>query len=268
MLRKMSLIFSFFLLALCNCVYAVQVLDVKVDVDLGANEAYSGIIGLQNPTDEEMAVRIYFEDFAYVAPYDGTKKFYPHNSLDGSAARIVDFSPKELTLAPMENRNINYTINTPKDFDSLYHGVLFFEISLGGSFDNTGKAVELLSRTGSLFFIQPGVEKERMAIENVRFEEKAIKADIKNTSKRFLNTKADYYILDELGTPIARDSTEVKYLLPGDSYELGIAVPEDISDGNYFMILTYNLKDSDVFVTEIDFSVSSSGVKILEVRQD
>lgn len=268
MLRKICIFFTFLVLAFANSSYAVRVLDVKVDVDLEANEVYSGVIGLQNPSEQEMSVRIYFEDFAYVAPFDGTKEFYPHNSVEGSAAQIVEFSPKELKLAPLENRNINYTINVPEDFNSLYHGVLFFEISLGGGFDESGKAIELLSRTGTLFFVQPAAEAESLKVENVKVDGRKLNADIKNDSKRYFFTKAEYYILDELGTPIARNTTDTKYLLPGDAYGLDVDLPENLSNGNYYMVITYNLKDGDVFVAEIDFSVSSQGIKVLEVRQD
>src|SRR4030042_4308951 len=77
-------------------------------------ETVNGTITLSNSSATDIPLRAYFEDFVYIPPFDGGKKFLPVGSTEYSCGRWVSFSPQEFILPALSKQEINSVIKVPQ----------------------------------------------------------------------------------------------------------------------------------------------------------
>jgi len=249
-------------------VWAINMNKPRVSVDLKSGGRYSDAIVIDNPGRDEVQVRVYYEDFEYKEPYTADKEFFPPYSSGHSLAGGISYSPQEFVLPPYGSQRIDFMLEAPADFSTARCGVLFFETSMGGGFDSSGKAVQLLSRVGTLFFMQPAGVAADADLQDVTGGTGAITATLVNTGKRFIKPTGSYYVMDARSMAVDRGSVDVRFLMPGAKAQVTIPVPSSLAAGEYFMVLTYNLDDDTVIVREIDFSIGAEGaITIADVRR-
>src|SRR5258708_4363490 len=87
--------------------------QAKVSLDVSGGEHRNGSLLLHNSSSEPVTLRVYWEDFEYESPYDGTKNFLPAGTAPASASQWVTFSPQTFSIPAFGQQNIDYTVSVP-----------------------------------------------------------------------------------------------------------------------------------------------------------
>ena len=108
-----------------------------------------GTISVHNTKDRPINVEAYMEDFEYIPPYNGKKRFSPAGTTERSISRYINFAPQTFTLPPFGRQEIRYTIRLPQETKGGYYGVMFFEENRADQLKATG--VRIVTRVDVLF---------------------------------------------------------------------------------------------------------------------
>lgn len=246
---------------------SVDVPKVKLKVKEG--EVVRGELAVRNPTQDEIKIKVYLEDFSYASPYDGTKKFFPPGSTEFSPAKWITFSPQEIALAPFGRKKVSYIVKVPSTVTGGYYAVLFFETSLGAiTSAEEGANILIVGRVGSLFFIEAEDSIKKVGIEEITAEGNTVKGEFHNLGNVIVISKGSFYVMDDTGRVFDRGKINDIYISPGDKALFSISLVNDISPGRYTLITTFDLEEGDILVREIDFSKGKRGeIKILQIRE-
>ena len=264
MFKRIVFLFLLFLLPISS--FALRIDNPKVKLQLSPGDNYSGAIIVENPSTYEVSVKVYLEDFAYVTPFDGAKEFYAPGTTSVSLSNWITFSPQEFTLQPFARRRVNFSISPASSFNSVRCGVLFFETSIGTTYEE-GKAINVLGRIGSLLFIEPKDKRKQATFNGIKGSSYSLVGDFINSGNSFIHAQGTSFTLDNEGMVKDRGVLEDLYLLPNDSTRLQIALSSDLAPGTYTMVITFDLEEDNSLIKEIDFSVSDSGeVAVLDER--
>ena len=231
----------------------------KIVVSVSPGQRINDSIMIHNSTDQEQDVRVYWEDFEYVAPFDGTKNFMPAGVAKDSASKWISFQPQEFRIAPFGKQKIEYSLNIPQDIQGGHYGVLFFEKSskdLGK--DATGMTIVI--RMGSLFFIEAKDGKNKQAaLENIKVADGKITADFMNQGNVVLIPNSTYYIMDQDGLVADRGDVKKLYTPPGGIAPFEIVLPGTLKAGTYTLVINSDLEEGDVVVREIELMKDAAG---------
>lgn len=254
------------LLTLCGPAYAQIFLEEgKVKVDVVPGENVAGKLTLHNTSDQDVDVKVYWEDFVYTPPFDGSKEFLPKGTTDFSVAGWANVPSRTLMFGPYAKRTVSYSINVPEDIRQGHYGVLFFEKEAGAIEGKTG--LNVVTRVGCLFFIEPKNKTKKAKIQNFRFAGKALTADFTNAGNVILIPDGTFYVINQEGMVFDRGQMQKVYLPPGKTAEYPLMLNRDLDPGTYTLVMTVDLNEGDVLVKEIDFKKDySSGLNIIEIR--
>jgi len=237
----------------------------KVKLDVIPGENIAGKLTLHNTSDRDVDMKVYWEDFVYKPPFDGSKEFLPKGTSGYSAAEWINVSSRTLMFGPFAKRTVSYSVNVPEDITKGHYGVLFFEKEGAEIEAKTG--LNVVTRVGCLFFIEPRDKIKKADIGNFRFSENDLTADFINRGNVILVPEGTYYVINDEGMAFDRGEAAKIYLPPDQTAEYALALNGDLAPGSYTLVLTVTLEDDDVLVKEIDFNKSySSGLNIIEIR--
>lgn len=257
----------FFLIVLAGAARAQFLIEEgKVVLSVSGGDRISRSVMVDSTVAEEMDVRVYWEDFKYLPPYDGAKQFLPAGTLDGSAAQWISYMPQEFKLPPYGKQRIDYTINVPEGIQGGHYGVLFFERSgqeVGGT-----HGVKIVTRVGCLFFIEAKDKSKTGDLKDINFSGNDLTGVFANNGNVVLIPYTTYYIMDEKGLVADRGEIPKLYIGPGDAAPWRMSLPSDLQPGRYTFFLNSDLEDGDVVVKEIIFVKDSSGGLVVEKVQD
>ncbi len=254
---------------ICACASAqAQVLleEGKIRVNVVPNENVDGKLTVHNTSDVDINMKVYWEDFVYKPPYDGSKDFLPQGTSGHSLASWVNVPTRTLELPPFSKRNIPYIINVPEDIAQGHYGVLFFEKVMPT--ETPEKGMNIISRAGCLFFVEPKNKAKQIKLDNFRFSEKELTADLTNQGNTTIIPDGTFYVIDEGGMVYDRGEIKKVYLPPGKTADYTLMFNADLALGTYTLVMTLDLDDDDVAVREIDFTKSGPlDHKVLTVRE-
>ncbi len=240
--------------------------QAKVSLDVSAGEHRDGSLLVHNTSSSPINIRVYWEDFEYKAPYDGTKNFLPAGTAPGSASQWVTFSPQEFLIPAFGRQKIDYTVTVPSQIEEGHYGVLFFERSIAGKLND--EAVNLVTRIGSLFFIEPANKIKKAALQDIGLKANNITASFVNQGNVVLIPRTTYYVMQGQGLVLLRGETKKLYVPPGVSAPLEIPLKGRFGQGHYTLVVNSDLGDGDAVVKEIGLAVDLSGQLIIENSQD
>lgn len=266
MLRRLLLIGSV-LLGLCTGTAQAQIFleEGKVSLAVSGGDRISRTLVVHNTSKEDIDLRVYWEDFEYVSPYDGAKTFRPGGSRPDSLSQWVSFSPGTIRLKANAKETINYTIAVPPTIKEGHYGVLFFEQSLGDT--QTIKGVNIITRVGCLFFIEPKDKVKKLEMKNFKASGEKITGEFVNGGNIIIIPKTTYYLMDEGGVAAHRGSIKNLYIPPGVTASFDVEVPPLLKAGKYTAVINSDLEEGDVVVKEIELSKDASNqLTILNVR--
>ena len=247
--------------------FNLSISNPKIKLKVDAGQVVTGSLTINNLSSSEVLIKAYLEDFVYVSPYDGSKKFLPAGSTERSCAGWISFSPSKFKLRPFGRRVINYTIRVPESANGGYYAVLFFETSLGKIEQKPGSQLLVLGRIGSLFLVETNNSIKKAEIEGLKVNGGLVNANFKNAGNVLLKAQGTYFIMDTNG--MVRDRGKVRdiFTFPGDSDSFSIKMSSGLNSGKYTLVINFDLQDGDVVVKEVDFVKHIDGsLEILAVR--
>lgn len=219
---------------------------------------------VHNRSDRALPIRAYWKDFQYRPPFQGEKEFLAHGTVDSSFHGWASFSPNEFILPPYGRQTVRYSFKIPENADRGYHGVLFFETDTAGEGD-TNVGLNVVTRIGTLFFIQPETAERSAAIRGISALENTLSGKLVNTGDMTLSPEGIYYLLDEEGMVASRGQEVTRlFLPPGEEGVFECGLKGSLEAGRYTMILTFDLGEGVSSVKEIDLIRNTTGN--LEIR--
>jgi len=233
----------------------------KVVIAVSPGEHTRGSLLIHNTSSDKSIVKIYWEDFEYKTPYDGTKEFLPAGTAPGSASQWVIFSPQVFTLAAFGRQKIDYTVTVPSTIKEGHYGVLFFERSSDPLNSDTG--VTLVTRVGCLFFIEPKEKNKKADLQNMGIKDSSFTTTFVNQGNVVLIPHTTYYIMEGEGVVLIRGEAKKLYVPPGASASLEIPLKKKFKPGQYTLVVNSDLEDGDVVVKEIGLTVDPSGQLVI-----
>ncbi len=237
----------------------------KVVRSLKAGETVMGQVKINNTSEREISVKAYWQDFNYVSPFDGAKKFLPAGETPHSCAKWVNFMPQSFTLKPYEKKEVSYTIKFPQDAQGGYYGVLFFEDTVGQK--NSATGLNVVARLGCLFFLETAGSLRQGAVLKIAASGNRISGEFQNKSQIILIPRGIFYMINSEGMIVGRGEIDPLYLPPGQGAPFFVNVSEKVATGAYTAVVTFDLGDGETLVKEIDFTKKqNSSIEVLKVR--
>jgi hypothetical protein len=240
--------------------------DGKVVLSVTEGERINKFITVANTSKEQVLVKIYLEDFQYQPPYDGTKKFFPAGVGPASASKIINYSPQEISIPPFGKQKIDYTITVPDKFDKGLYGVLFFEQTGSSTKNVTG--IDIVTRAGSLFFIEPKNAIRKAELDKVSLQGGNIVGTFVNKSTITLIPRIVYYFMEDEGMVKERGELKNLYVPAGETASWELPVPVSLNAGHYTLVINADLGEENVVTKEIGLTKSASDQLTLQVTGD
>ncbi len=230
----------------------------KVSLAVSGGDHLNGSLLIHNTSSQPENIKVYWEDFEYKSPYDGSKTFLPAGTAPGSASQWVSFSPQTFSIPAFGQQNIDYTVSVPSQIQEGHYGVLFFEKSsespIGG-----GDEITLVTRVGCLFFIEPSNKNKKAVLQDIGLKANNITASFVNQGNVILIPRTTYYMMQEGGLVLNRGEIKKLYVPPGASAPLEIPLKKQVNPGHYTLVVNSDLEEGDVVVKEIGLVVDASG---------
>ncbi len=238
----------------------------KVNLTAHPGDPLGGDVTVNNTSDKEINVKIYWEDFVYQSPYDGAKKFMPAGTSDRSLAKWIQFSPREIVLPSFGKKKISYTIAVPASAQGGYYGVLFVEPEIPDL--KLDKGVKIITRVGSLFFVETEGSIKQASVEGLTFTGSRLQGKFANNGNVILLPQATYYIMDRESIVADRGELKQQYLPPAAVLDIDLELKPELAPGDYTLVLTFDLQSGDVVVKEVDFTKNSDSEYVLKTVRD
>lgn len=235
----------------------------KVELELLPGETYSGEIMTENPTEKDLGLKVYLQDWVYNPAGDGEKTFTPVGSTPLSASAWISFNPAETVVPPFGRAPVRYTIRVPQDAKGGYYSVFFFETVLGVQTDEEGASVLVAGRVGSLFFIDvKGTVDRKGEIKSVEVQPPSgnkpveIQTVFKNSGNTCVVVGGNFLIMDEEGNIKGRGELNKLYTFPGSEVTGSTQWVGRLEKGTYDVVLTYDMGKGQNVVEERKLNVT------------
>ena len=211
---------------------------------------------VHNRSSEPVAVKIYWQDFNYVSPYNGTKEFLPPGTSPYSMNGWVTFSPQQMVIPAQSKKEVDYTIKVPADAVGGHYGVLFFEQGAVKAMNATG--VNIVTRLGALFFIDSTNRSKKLDSSDLKEADGTFSGSMRNEGNVYLFPKGQYYVMNSEGLVLDRGKLDKIYLPPKAEASYSFK-PKKMDPGHYTLVLTFDLDEGDSLTREADFVTQTDG---------
>jgi len=262
------LVLIFLILGVCLNINSSAFGQIALDknrerLDITPGGITQGSIMVRNFTNKNISVRGYVEDFVFIAPFNGRKKFKPAAPNPYSCAQWITVSPQEFDLPGLGTQKVTYTIKAPADAKGGYYGVIFFENFKKEAVAGMGVVV----RNGCSLLLETKGSIKELQIKNISSENAVITGDFLNSGNLALVAKPDFHVMDKKGLVLDRGDVMKEFCLPPqEKIPLKVKIADKIPPGDYTLVLNFAL-EKGVLIKEVDFSKDSTGnIKILQVK--
>lgn len=228
----------------------------KVSLAVSGGERVYKTLTVYNNSGEAYPVKVYWEDFEYQPPYDGSKVFLPSGTGKQSASQWVTFSPQEFRMDSFGKQVIEYSINVPPEIKGGHYGVLFFEREAEKT-QSEFSGVKIVTRVGSLFFIEPKEKVKTASVQDVKITSDGLSGSFLNQGNVILIPRITYYVLNTEGMVADRGEAKKMYVPPDATASWNIVFPAKLRLNQFTFVINFDLQEGDVVVKEVD--VTSDG---------
>jgi hypothetical protein len=287
--KKLSFILGcmlvFFMFMVAGSEAAIlQVDPPKVFLTIPAGRSGGGKLTVRNPSEEAIKIKLYAQDWKYSDMHDGTKVFFPVNTLPLSCANWISFSLSELSIPANGQQDIYYTVKVPQDSVGEHFAVLFFESMMAKPIPAGNVSLGLIVRLGVIFYVETDGNSVRTAeIDNFSIKRSAnskpleISLDVKNTGNTDIIAKGTLHLINKKGVVFVRSTLNKSYTLPLESSKLTGSWKDPLPKGIYDAVLTVDIGKASqeeewtadfVITKETEVEIGSSGevLKVGELR--
>jgi hypothetical protein len=266
----------------------LQIDPPKIFLSIPAGETGSGKITLRNPSEQELKVKIYAQDWQYNDAHDGTKIFSAAGTLPLSCASWITVSQSDLSVPVDGQQDIYYTVKMPKDVSGGHYAVLFFESEMSKPTLAKTVSLGLTVRLGAIFYVESaGMTLRTAEVNKLSLQKPAINKpleiglEITNTGNTDFLAKGTFHFINKKGLVFARSSFNQVYAFPAETAKLSGTWKQKLPKGTYDVIFTIDIGkvmqegmpeaewNADFVITkETEVEIGSSGevVKVGELR--
>jgi hypothetical protein len=243
----------------------IRVTQPKIELELAPGEVYSGESEVENPTEEELELTIYLEDWEYKNNGSGEKNFGPPGTMKYSASKWITYAPASSKLKPFSKQVVRYTVTVPPDASGGYYSVLFFENTIGSMPDpnQEGASIRVAGRVGAIFMIRvKGTVMRTGEIAAVKITPPAgnapmeIETTFQNTGNVDIALGGNLLIMDAEGRVVGRGDLNKIYTLPGSLDTRTSQWVGRLAKGSYDLLLTYDMGQGQAIVKEEKIVIS------------
>ncbi|MDD5680351.1 MAG: hypothetical protein PHI59_03825 [Candidatus Omnitrophica bacterium] len=246
--------------------FSINVSPPSLRLSVLPGETNSGTITVDNKSDTPMDIRVYTEDWIYMA--DGSKKFVPAGTTPLSCAKWIATHPQKLHIEANSRMGVQYTVSMPPDAEGGYYAVIFFE-----SIVNEGEAargnvmLRFAGRIGTIVYLEAeGRVKKVGSITSFtcgrpdQNSPLAINLTMKNEGNTYIIAEGVANIIDKDGNIFGRKELGPINTFPGDTRDYKAEWMGDLKEGTYDVIATIDAGVDIPLVAETVLTVTSSGV--------
>lgn len=261
-----SLAFAFFLSGTSLAFARTVSLDpAHLRLSLAPGEVRNGTIKIDNPSGQEVKVKVYLGDWRYDSCSEGTKEFLPAGTTSLSCASWINFSPAEFVIPAFGRQAVNYAVRMLPEAKGTYFSVMFFETDLADMKDDQESAVKLKARLGALFSVEAnGPLNCQASLENIQVKKEEgtvrICANFENKGNTDIAPKVSFHIIDAQGNVFSRGKFSDIFTLPQDKGEIFAEANENLKTGDYILVITMDFKRGLPQVLEIPIKVNASQI--------
>ena len=236
----------------------------KVELELAPGERYPGEVEVENPTDKQVDVKVYVEDWVYKPDVSGQKDFGPAGTMARSASKWITYAPSDVKLAPFSKQTVHYTVTVPAEATGGNYSVLFFESMIGAIPDpaKEGAFVRVAGRIGSLFYVRiKGAIDRQGDVSLVKVWPPSgnapmeIETTFKNTGNVDVTLGGNLLVMDAKGAVVGRGDLAKMYTQPGLSGTRKTQWVGRLAKGVYDLLLTYDMGSGKAIVKEEKISI-------------
>ena len=246
----------FIVFPLCVVQASIRVMGgLTYEREASPGQTYDGAILLKNMSERIIEVKLYQTDYQFFC--DGNNTYDEPGSLGRSNAAWIVFEPKRLTLSPLEDVAIQYTVYVPKEdtlCGSFWSMIMVEEVpmispELLESEESVG--ISTVMRYGIQMITHIGESGERqlkfltadlLMIEGARI----LQIDIENTGERWLRPIVWVEAYDEEGNYINKFEGKKLRTFPGTSIRQQIDISK-LAVGSYRALVVADCGDDDIF---------------------
>jgi hypothetical protein len=262
-MKKILLILGMGILLCHPNAYAQVTLDKgSIKVEAAPGEDVKGSINVANPSDKDITIKAYFQDFIYTSPYDGAMELHTLGTTERSCGKWVTLFPEEFIIPAKGSQEVNYSVKVPKDADGGYNGVLFFEKGIEPS--AADKSIGLILKRGCSFFVETKNKVKTAQIQEIALNPKDnLDGALFNSGNVILIAGGSYYLMDK-DSSISDRGDIAKFYLPAKvKAPFVIKLDKKIPEGNYTLVVNFDLGEGKVAVKEIEIVKDETGKLIL-----
>lgn len=225
----------------------VRINPTKIRLIIPPGESASGVIEVENPSEEPLIVKAYLQDWAYTSLHDGTKEFFTAGLTPFSAVDWITISLPDFVIPSFGKQSINYTVKVPENAKGGHFAVLFFESLLGKSISKDTASLGVMVRMGALFYIEPegtiirSAEVSNFSVERTKDKSLAMSLDLKNTGNVDITCKGTFHIIDKQGLVLARAEFNDTYTFAAETAKLAGVWKDPLPKGKYDLVFTLDI---------------------------
>lgn len=142
-----------------------------------------GVINITNTSNETFRARVYAEPFTY----DRDKGFQVLESSPSNLKPYLQFSPRELVIAPGATRRVRLNARLAPNLPNGEYRTIIFTEPLKQNIvkDGKGNTTRIVTRVGSAFFVRKGDVSPNFAVDGVKWnsEKKQLQVLVNNSGK-------------------------------------------------------------------------------------
>lgn len=238
----------------------------RVDLTVSPGETVTGKMHVYNTGPEAEDIRVYWQDFEYISPYDGEKLFSAPGTSAFSLGDWISYAPQVLTVPPEGKREIRYTLKVPEETTGGHYGVLFFERALTqGTAHDTFNGV---ARTGSLFFVDPVDSDKTAAVEDLRVQDEFVRGRFVNHGNVCLFPRGQYFVRNANGDVVDRGETEMMYVMPGGAGDFALVIAQDLAEGDFELSILFDLGEGKTLHNVYQLTKFNAGQYHIQVPEE
>jgi len=252
----------------CSTVNALNIIPMKIDLDVRAGEKYSGSISIINDSSIIESSIIYFEDWDKSS--DGKDIFLKSENSSRSCADWFSLSPTQLLIESESLKEVNYLIEVPEIASGTYWTFIMIEgtsrpVKPSESNDSMKVKINATFRYAVrvIINVESKIDKES-EITDIEFlysdvnSENAMKAQIviKNTGDTLVNPVGFLEIRDFDGNSVERyELPKNLYVMPYRLRNIEMTIPNNLDKGDYLAIAIIDYGGDGLIAGEARFSI-------------
>jgi hypothetical protein len=235
--------------------------DLSRDYQLKPGQTHEAVIELENRDTAAKTVRVYLADYRYLA--NGESLFPPAGTTERSNAGWLTFSPKLLTIPPMQKSQIRYLLRAPRDHTKkgTYWSMMMIQeiqeptpmktekpestVTVQASPSRYGvQIITNIDNTGRI-----GLEFTSATIQSKNLK-RILSVDIENKGTKLARPEMWLEVYTGSGQKAGRFITDQGTILPGCSVRREIDI-SSLPKGSYNSLFIADCGSKDVFGLEI-----------------